>query len=506
MPVDVTCDDIKNIVRSVNENEKDEGPVNKKLKTHHFQYKNYSQDFILDKPTYTQQYSDIYNLRIKKMRGLLLKTIEEEKKKNVANNEQYVVLQHLKEIKVNEKCFCIGTLFKKMNLRPSILNEYISSAVVDSENNKNGIVNFTHEEDVIFIEDETARLKLEGNINYDDYVTGLTVIVKGSGMSNGSLCVHEILFSYLPKLHIPSPVTIENRYILFVSGLNIKESVKNIESVSLLRNFILGISGDKQISSHLLRVVILGNSLSNIMEDEKETDIGTETPSGNKNGNETEAKTKTETKTGAETASGTDIENKVNDMDLFIASISSAVHIDLMPGDKDPSDISLPQQPFPNLLFKKSQNFSSFQCVTNPYMFSIDNINICCMSGEPVNNICAYSKNGNIEALQLIAKSRILSPTSPDTLGCYPFTEQDPFCLCNDDTYPHIFVSGNSESLEVTGLVPAPSLAAPVSGETLEVVKLPLLICLPSFNKIPKVVIVNLKNLDHKILSFEVDI
>lgn len=485
MSTEVTNDDIKQIVRHVNAaNENTNQPAPKKQKVHHFHYENHSKNFILEKPTYTQQYSDIYNLRIKGMRNLLKKTIEQDKAKNEKENAEYQVLDYLKEIKVNGKCYCIGTMFKKMNLRPSILNEYISTASADGSTpvsiggseKESGVMNFTHEEDVIFIEDETARLKLEGNLNYDEYVTGLTIIVKGLGLSNGSLHVDEIIFSYLPKMHIPPSVTTENRYVLFVSGLSVKETGKNIQSVALLRNFILGISGDKHLSDHLLRVVILGNSLNDAMEEE------TETKSTN----------------GKESC--------ISDMDLFISSISSAVHIDLMPGDKDPSDISLPQQPFPSMLFKKSNSFNSFQCVTNPYIFSIDNVNICCMSGEPVNNISAYSKNGNIESLQLIAKSRILSPTSPDTLGCYPFTEKDPFCLCDDETYPHIFVSGNNESLEVTGLIPAPSLAAPASGETLEIVKLPLLICLPSFHKIPKTVIVNLKNMDHKILSFEVDI
>lgn len=499
----MTNDDLNSIIKSINENEgNDQLPV-KKLKTHNFHYENYSRPFILLKPTYTQQYSNIYNVRIKTMRSLLMKTIEQEKAKNVKGNEEYQVLDYLKEIKANEKCYCIGTMFKKMNLRPSILNEYVSTTGVTSaltmESQKRrvegeGIVNFTHEEDVIFLEDETARLKLEGNLNYDDYVTGLTVIVKGSGMSNGSLHVEEIIFSYLPKLHIPAPVTTENRYVLFVSGLCVKETSKNIQSVALLRNFILGISGDKHISDHLIRVVILGNSLNDVMEKKKENESGSGSGSGSG----------AETGTGTETES--DVDKNINDMDLFIASLGSAVHVDLMPGDKDPSDINLPQQPLPNVFFKKARNFNSFQCVTNPYIFSVDNVNICCMSGEPVNNICAYSKNGNIESLQLIAKSRLLSPTSPDTLGCYPFTENDPFCLCDDKTYPHIFVSGNSESLEVNGLIPAPSLAAPTSGESLEIVKLPLLICLPSFRRIPKVVIVNLKNMDHKILSFEIDL
>lgn len=503
----VTRDDLNNIVKSINENEGTDNPPVKKLKTYNFHYENYSQPFILLNPTYTQQYSNIYNVRVKAMRSLLMKTIEQEKAKNVKGNEEYQVLDFLKEIKANEKCYCIGTMFKKMNLRPSILNEYVSTTGVlssittdsrkkgteeEKEEEEKGIINFTHEEDVIFIEDETARLKLEGNINYDDYVTGLTVVVKGSGMSNGSLHVEEIIFSYLPKLHIPAPVTTENRYVLFVSGLCVKETSKNIQSVALLRNFILGISGDKHISDHLIRVIILGNSLNHVMNKKAATESGTGTETG--------------TGTGTETETESDVDKHINDMDIFISSISSAVHVDLMPGDKDPSDVNLPQQPLPSVFFKKARNLNSFQCVTNPYIFSVDNVNICCMSGEPVNNICAYSKNGNIESLQLIAKSRILSPTSPDTLGCYPFTENDPFCLCDDKTYPHIFVSGNSESLEVSGLIPAPSLAAPTIGESLEIVKLPLLICLPNFRRIPKVVIVNLKNMDHKILSFEIDL
>ncbi|KAI4839003.1 DNA polymerase delta small subunit [Plasmodium brasilianum] len=425
-----------------------EFPLSKKIKKQHYCYENLSKEFVLTNPTYTQQFSEIYSIRIKIMKKLLMRTVEALNGEDInikKEEERYNILNYLKEIKVNEKCYCIGTLFKKMQLRPSILKEYLSE--IDSCDN---IINYSHDEDVLFLEDETARLKLEGNINSADYITGLTIIIKGIGMSNGSLYVEELIYSYTPKLDIHTCISNDNKYILFVSGLYINELNKNVNNLSLLRNFILGLHGDKTLSANLIRLVIVGNSLSNINNDEKD----------------------------------------LNTIDIFLSSLCSAVYVDLMPGEKDPSDANLPQQPFPNFFFKKSKKYNSFQCVTNPYIFSIDNVNICCMSGESVHNIISYSQNTKINALRMIAKSRILSPTSPDTLGCYPFTKNDPFCLHDDKTYPHIFVNGNCNQLEIEYMQNGTN-------------KLPLLVCLPSFDITPKALLINIKNMQYKILTFD---
>ncbi|SBT34624.1 DNA polymerase epsilon subunit b, putative [Plasmodium ovale wallikeri] len=460
MKTEVTDKDVDEIIKQINRNgdgftsgDTNEGdgecefPLHKKIKTKHYNYENLSKEFVLSNPTYTQQFSEIYSVRIRIMKTLLMKTVERlcEDDGIKREEEKCNVLNYLKEIKVNEKCYCIGTLFKKMDLRPSILKEYLSEInVIDN------VINYSHEEDILFLEDETARLKLEGNINSDYYITGLTIIIKGTGMSNGSLYVDELIYAYTPKVEIPKCISDDDKYILFVSGLYINELNKNVNNISLLRNFILGLHGDKNVCQNLLRLVVVGNSLSNINNDE----------------------------------------NDMNSIDTFFFSLCSAVYIDLMPGEKDPSDANLPQQPFPNLFFKKAKNCNSFQCVTNPYLFSVDNVNICCMSGEPVNNIVSYSKNTKMNALKMIAKSRILSPTSPDTLGCYPFTKNDPFCLHDDNTYPHIFVNGNCSELEVEYMQ--------------DEKQLPLLVCLPSFDIIPKALLINIKNMEYKILTFDV--
>ncbi|GAW80739.1 DNA polymerase delta small subunit [Plasmodium gonderi] len=459
--------------KRANQNDSDqycEFPLHKKIKKEHHNYENLSKDFVMSKATYTQQFCEIYSARIKAMKSLLMKTVKkliedgsssnsckvkyegknvDEVEVDTKKEKEYKLLQYLKEIKTNESCYCIGTLFKKMELRPSILNEYIS----EINESDDIVINYSHDEDILFLEDETARLKLEGKINSDYYVTGLTVIIKGTGMSNGSLYVDELIYSYIPKLEIPKCITNDDKYIMFVSGLYISENNENNENgnkASLLKDFILGLYGDKHLSENIIRLIIIGNSLRNVDNDEKD----------------------------------------MNTIDLFLASLCSSVYVDIMPGEKDPSDAILPQQPFPNLFFKTAKNYNSFQCVTNPYIFSVNNVNICCMSGEPVNNIVSYSKNSKLDALKIIAQSRILSPTSPDTLGCYPFIQNDPFCLQNDDKYPHIFVSGNSTQLEVQYMN--------------EEKKLPMLVCLPSFDHSPKALLVNIKNMEHTTLSFDI--
>ncbi|VWU52851.1 DNA polymerase delta small subunit, putative [Hepatocystis sp. ex Piliocolobus tephrosceles] len=457
MKTQVSDQDVNDIIKHVNKNNQNdeqnggcEYPLQKKLKTCNYHYENNSKPFILINPTFTQQYAPMYNIRIKIMKPLLMKTINNINSTNTnTSEEQYTVLNYLKEIKINEKCYCVGTLFKKMELRPSILKEYLSQ--VDFTDN---LINYSHDQDILFIEDETARIKLEGNINSDEYITGLTIIIKGIGMNNGSIYVEKLIYSYLPLLKpiLSKTITDSDKYILFVSGLYISELNDNINNLSLFRNFILGLHGDKNLSENLLRVVIVGNSLKNVKDNE----------------------------------------NDIKVIDSFLYSLCQSVHIDLMPGEDDPCDAFLPQQPFPSLFFKKSKTLSNFQCVTNPYHFSFDNINICCMSGESVNNITSFSKNSNMDALKIIASSRILSPTAPDTMNSYPFITDDPFCLKNDDTYPHIFVNGNCTNLEIEYLEKNAQ-------------KLPLLICLPNFVIQPKVVLLNITNMEYKVLSFNVN-
>lgn len=54
-----------------------------------------------------------------------------------------------------------------------------------------------------------------------------------------------------------------------------------------------------------------------------------------------------------------------------------------MPGLNDPSSILIPQQPIPRMILSWSKRFGTMlNCVTNPYKFSLNEINFLGTSGN----------------------------------------------------------------------------------------------------------------------------
>lgn len=74
-------------------------------------------------------------------------------------------------------------------------------------------------------------------------------------------------------------------------------------------------------------------------------------------------------------------------LDLWVAQLLSSCFVDILPGATDPANIAIPQQPFHPCLFPHSARFSSFERVTNPYRFQLDEATVMGHSGQPVNDI-----------------------------------------------------------------------------------------------------------------------
>jgi DNA polymerase delta subunit 2 len=56
----------------------------------------------------------------------------------------------------------------------------------------------------------------------------------------------------------------------------------------------------------------------------------------------------------------------------YLQDIASSMPVHLMPGARDPSGITLPQQPFPRAMFGDVKKFKNFHCETNPAWFGMD--------------------------------------------------------------------------------------------------------------------------------------
>ena len=76
--------------------------------------------------------------------------------------------------------------------------------------------------------------------------------------------------------------------------------------------------------------------------------------------------------------------------DRFLFRLSSSLTVDLIPGETDPSNFSLPQQPFNPYLLPSSSSLSSLNRVTNPYECVIDGVRFLGTSGQNTKDLELY--------------------------------------------------------------------------------------------------------------------
>lgn len=79
-------------------------------------------------------------------------------------------IRQICDIIQNERCILIGTIFKHMELQPSILRELSDEIEVPVQPLVTD--NFTSEDDILYLEDNLQRIALKGAINVDELVTG----------------------------------------------------------------------------------------------------------------------------------------------------------------------------------------------------------------------------------------------------------------------------------------------------------------------------------------------
>ena len=172
----------------------------------------------------------------------------------------------------------------------------------------------------------------------------------------------------------------------------------------------------------------------------------------------------------------------LKDVDEWLHPIVSSVDVDLLPGESDPASFLWPQQPMHSCLFPQSSRCTGFHSRPNPYCASISGKRILGTSGQNIDNVIKCSSlEGEMSALRKTMEWRHVAPTAPDTLGCYPFLDRDPFII---ETRPDLYFAGNCDKFEQSWL-PDP----------FDDKKGTLLVTLPQFSKAHTAVLVNLATL-----------
>lgn len=421
-------------------------------------YKAKGDRFKLATQAFDRQYAHIYFQRLMLMKPPLLT--------KVRRKWPGVQLANILTLPENDEVLVVGTVYKDMKLKPSILDEYVKDR---GASQLVGRTKFVGADDTIILEDESARMKLRGEgLPVGQLVTGVVMAVKGVAAPGGDFQVNAFCFADMAP-QAPQPSLNEDKYVALVSGLGVGDDAGDPLKLSLLVDYLVGslASNEEQTRvSKIVRVVIAGGLLRS-----------TE--------GLLQATTHKQPRQQAAALA------PIREVDMCLSELAGAVPVEVMPGNNDPANHSLPQQPLHRCLFPLASSYTSFNRVTNPHEFEVDGMSFLGTSGQNIDDIYKYSVEENrLTLLQRVLEWGHLVPTAPDTLTCYPLSDSDPFIL---QSAPHVFFVGNQ---------PAYSSQTATGSEGQKV----LLISLPRFSSSGMVVLVNLRTLAVHPIQFDADI
>jgi DNA polymerase delta subunit 2 len=317
----------------------------------------------------------------------------------------------------------VGTVFKQQERRPSILKELSEDGGLEVEP---AHTKYTADTDTLVLEDDTMRVRLEDpedKMRPRDLVNGVVAGVWGREAQGGKFRVSQAVYAGAAGGEAAGEVPEEELSLCLLSGLQLGgEGGAWLGAAQLAVDWLAGSAGGPGEQGELAgieRVVIAGDSLSGATRDRDQ---------------QTKAKYLT-----VGTAAGSIA--AVRQLDDLLVQLASSLPTDLMPGPSDPATCVLPQQPLHRLMFPQAGRLPTLQSVTNPYSLTTCGRRVIVTSGQAVADILRNSElAGPLEAMERCLAWGHLAPTTPDTLGLFPYAGSDPHVL---DHLPDIFVVGN---------------------------------------------------------------
>ncbi|KAI5811496.1 DNA polymerase alpha/epsilon subunit B-domain-containing protein [Peziza echinospora] len=451
--------------------------------------------YNLEERTYQQQFADIYFLRLAKLKP----AVEEVARKTWGSykiaGEKVKMVDRVLDVRQSEICWVTGTVYMEMPLKPNILDDLSRDhwvAVPPPREKYFDAVN-----DQVMLEDESGRIRLTGGAILSEHlVTGCVIAVMGSETMDGDFEVIDIVFPGLP----PQPPLDGDggktekkskgkdgggeagKYVALVSGLKISGEVHESLETHLLVEYLIGeLTGpqDQSSASKITRLILAGNSLS----DATPHSLDLTTPDAKK--------TPTAKKYGYDASTYNPLPTHA--LDTILTSLLPSLPIDLMPGDSDPANTALPQQPIHPTMFPQAKAYfgTTFNSVTNPYLATIDGTTqFLGTSGQTIDDIYKYLEGEDrLGMAERTLRWRHVAPTCPDTLWSYPFQNTDPFVL---ERTPEVYFVGNQPRFETRMVVGS-------GGQRCRIV------LLPRFAETGEVVLVHLETLDCEVVKITVE-
>lgn len=287
------------------------------------------------------------------------------------------------------------------------------------------------------LEDESGRLRLIGTpLQTTMLVTGCIIAVMGTENANGDFEIVDIKVPDLPRQpqrweqddssaelarskakDKTEPVQrTAGGKVAIVSGLGISgDEVKTLK-LDLLMEYLIGEGGgvaEQQEVGKISRLIIAGNALAEATPLPSREELAAK-KGGKKYGYDSTAYNPAPTV----------------HLDTFLATILPSLPITLVPGDSDPANVSLPQQPVHPAMFPHSRAYAAvpgsedpgwFDSVTNPWEGDVDGWRIMGTGGQPVDDVFKYVEGDErLEMMESMLRWRCGAPTAPDTLCEFP--------------------------------------------------------------------------------------
>ncbi|CAG90937.2 DEHA2G20350p [Debaryomyces hansenii CBS767] len=397
------------------------------------------------------------------------------------------------DISSGQLCWVSGTIFSDMKNKLNILQD-VENGVDDvlPKVPETYTLSEVKEMPVVMLEDESGRAIL----NNDDFlkknilVTGCIVAILGIEIQAGIFEIMDVVYpSVSPQKPLVAPKK-ENSKIAFVSGLKLCDEANHDIKIELLKQYLtgeLGCNTDTQAASYISRLVIAGDSIAPI-EETVDDDFFTTNNYGSKNISKFNT-------------------DSLKSLDKFITDLLPSVPISIMPGNNDPAEICLPQQPLHKSIFSSNKRYvggSTLQTLTNPTWMEVQEsgLRLLGTSGQNISDILKYLTAETLTDPQVVLtimesniKWQNIIPTAPDTLYCYPFDNADPFTLA--DETPHVYFVGNQKSYHTK------TINLQKDHDNHETAQITL-ISIPDFSQTGQIVLLDLTTLECELVSFNI--
>lgn len=428
--------------------------------------------FAVKDKCFTNQYAGMYFSRLSSLTGDL-------KKLSAARWPGVPFESKLLGLKARKRCVVIGTLYKKLKLRPSVLEEFKFSKKKKKKRGEKDeappSVLFS-EDDELVLEDSHARIPVVLSVGAgslpptSELVSGIVVAMVGCPDESGTFLVEQMELPGVPPQDTKQAPPADDVCVALVSGLQVGGDGGGKGAAlrrQLLAEYLSGLAGsrsEQERAARVAQVIFAGNSIC------MQRDENIEYAHFNKANRDQ-----------AENTRNRDMKETLDNLDAWLTSLASSLNVIVMPGAKDPANFTLPQDELPSFFFPTASTYSTLQRATNPCLASVAGRRLLGTAGQNIDDLAKQSAaKGPIDHLERTLRWRHVAPTAPDTLGCYSFDDSDPFVI---EKCPHVYFAGNQDTF-ASRLVEGPQ------GQKCRIVTL------PSFAKTGSIAMVNLRTLD----------